>query len=60
MTWKVKVLEYERGWGSKVYSIEEFETEESALKFQKLFNEENNKATVPDWYMVAELPYESR
>lgn len=56
--WKVAVTEHERGWGSRIDSIKEFETYEEAVEFQKKFNSRNTESVVPDWYMVAHEPYE--
>lgn len=50
---KVELIESERGWGSKVDDYMICLTEEDAKEFKKEFNAENNKSTVPDWYMYA-------
>ena len=60
--WKVAIIESERGWGSKVDSVETFSTFEEAAAFQKEFNRKNEEdfaktKQVPDWYMQAEDPY---
>lgn len=55
--WRVNIVEYELGWGSRVDSVEKFETKELALQYQKQFNSKNTDKTAPDWYMVAEDPY---
>ncbi len=53
---KVKIEEYEKGWGSKIDEIKEFETKELANSFIETFNSKNTEEIVPDWYMVAS-PY---
>lgn len=53
---KVKIEEYERGWGSKIDEIKEFDTVEQANDFIKEFNKKNTDTVAPDWYMVAS-PY---
>jgi hypothetical protein len=55
--YKVYVMEYERGWGSRVDEVKTFPNEQSALDFVKSFNARNTEAQVPDWYMVADGPY---
>lgn len=57
--WKVLVIESERGWGQKVDSVHVFDTYEEALKFQTKFNEPNTAISAPDWYMVAEAPFQA-
>lgn len=47
------IMEYERGWGSRVDEIREFDTEEDRDAFVKDFNSKNTADTAPDWYMVA-------
>lgn len=51
---KAIILEYERGWGSRVDSIKEFDSELDRDNFIKEFNSKNTEEIVPDWYMVAE------
>lgn len=54
-TFRVNIVEYERGWGSKVDETKHFDNEEEARQFVKDYNKEhNNKSYVPDWYMVAQ------
>ncbi len=53
MKFKVKIEEYERGWGSKIDDILEFDTKELADAYIKEFNSKNTEPTAPDWYMVA-------
>lgn len=50
---KVNVWEYERGWGSKIDSVEGFDSKEEADKFIEKFNSKNTEEVTPDWYMVA-------
>lgn len=50
---KVAFWEFERGWGSKIDSYEEFDTEELANARIQEFNADNNLDEVPDWYMTA-------
>ena len=52
---KVYLMEYERGWGSKVDEVKEFATLVEAKEFAKNFNSKNTEASAPDWYMVAEV-----
>lgn len=52
--YKVIIMEYERGWGSKVDETKYFDTEVSAKEFVREFNKRNTAATAPDWYMQAE------
>jgi hypothetical protein len=57
---KVKIIESERGWGSKIDEIKEFETREAALAFVKEYNKPNDENwakthVVPDFYMQADL-----
>lgn len=50
---KVDIIESERGWGQKLDQTVLFETEEDAMSFINKYNADNNKDTVPDWYMYA-------
>jgi hypothetical protein len=52
--YRVDIIEYERGWGSKVDETLYFDNEEEARKVCDDFNAGNTAKTVPDWYMVAE------
>lgn len=61
MPWRVDILEYERGWGSRVDDQEFFATQEEAATFVKKYNKPNhdkwNKTkSVPEWYMAASDP----
>lgn len=53
MKTKVFLMEYERGWGSRLDETKEFDTRGEALKFDEEFNSHNTSKTVPDWYMTA-------
>ena len=52
---KVNIIESERGWGSKIDEVKEFETLELAEAFCTEFNAQNTEPTAPDWYMRAEV-----
>ncbi len=51
---KVILVEYERGWGSKVDEVLYFDNEPEAREYVRDFNSKNTATEVPDWYMVAE------
>ena len=53
MKFKAAIMEYERGWGSRLDEVHEFDTVEEQEKFIEDFNAQNTSPTVPDWYMVA-------
>lgn len=54
-TFKVNIIESERGWGSKIDETIYFDNEAEARLYVKTYNDKhNNKDYVPDWYMVAE------
>lgn len=53
MKYKVFIMEYERGWGSRVDEVKEFDTEKEREEFIEKYNSYNTEKTVPDWYMVA-------
>lgn len=56
MKTKVYIIESERGWGSKIDEVKEFDTPELAATFVKDYNDKHNPpGPVPDWYMVASL-----
>lgn len=58
MTTRVFIIESERGWGSKVDEVKEFDTPEEAAKFVKDYNDKYNPprpGPAPDWYMIARL-----
>ena len=52
--YRVDLIEYERGWGSKIDETLYFDNEEEAREYVKTFNARNTATTVPDWYMIAE------
>lgn len=54
---KVILMEYERGWGSKVDEVIYFENELYAKTFVIDFNSENHGDFDPDWYMTAEYQF---
>ena len=54
---KVNIMESERGWGSRLDEVREFETLELAEAFAEEFNSHNTEDKVPDWYMRAEVVY---
>lgn len=51
---RVDIIEYERGWGSKVDETIYFDNEAEARKYCDDFNSKNTAKEVPDWYMIAE------
>lgn len=51
---RVDLIEFERGWGSRVDDILFFDNEPEARKYVEDFNSRNTEKTVPDWYMIAE------
>lgn len=53
-TFKVNIVEYERGWGSKIDETIFYDNEVEARQFVKDYNAEwNTEKEVPDWYMIA-------
>lgn len=56
---KVYIIESEKGWGSKVDEVKEFDSPEEAEDFVTKYNAEYNpprqNGQVPDWYMIASL-----
>ena len=52
--YRVDLIEFERGWGSKIDETRYFDNEAEARAYVKHFNSENTAAVVPDWYMIAE------
>jgi hypothetical protein len=54
---RVAIIESERGWGSRVDEMKEFDTKEEADAFIKHFNSQNTSPTTPDWYMYAQAQY---
>lgn len=54
-SYRVDIVEYERGWGSKIDETLYFDNEEEAKKYADDYNAKyNTDATAPDWYMVAQ------
>jgi hypothetical protein len=51
---RVDLIEYERGWGSKIDSILYFDNEAEAREYVSTFNAKNTSKEVPDWYMIAD------
>lgn len=51
--YKAIIMEYERGWGSRVDDVVEFDTAKERDDYINKFNEGNTADQVPDWYMVA-------
>jgi hypothetical protein len=52
--YRVDLIEYERGWGSKVDETLYFDNEAEAREYASTFNARNTATTVPDWYMIAD------
>ena len=53
--YRVDIVEYERGWGSKIDESLYFDTEDEAKKYADDYNKEyNSEPNVPDWYMIAQ------
>lgn len=52
--YRVDLIEFERGWGSKVDDVIYFDNEAEARKYAADFNARNCDNEVPDWYMIAE------
>jgi hypothetical protein len=51
---RVDIVEYERGWGSKIDESLYFDNDAEAIKHADDYNAKYNTDTVvPDWYMVA-------
>ena len=51
--YRVDLIEYERGWGSKVDETIYFDNEAEAREYVRAFNAKNTVTTVPDWYMIS-------
>jgi len=53
-TYRVDIVEYERGWGSKIDDTIYFDSEQEAKDYATEYNQTYNTDTeAPDWYMVA-------
>ena len=50
----VYIMEYERGWGSRIDETRYFDTEEERDEFMREFNKPNTEPSAPDWYIQAE------
>lgn len=51
---KVHLVEYELGWGSRVDETKEFNTYKEAVDYINKFNSKNTAKVVPNWYMIAQ------
>lgn len=52
--YRVDMVEYERGWGSKLDETLYFNSKEEAQNYANTYNAENNKeAVAPDYYIIA-------
>ena len=52
---KVKLTEYERGWGQRDFGEKYFDNEAEARAWTRDYNlRENNKDYVPEWYVRAD------
>lgn len=51
----VHIIESERGWGSKLDEVEQFDTRAEAEAFVNDYNAKNDLPQVPDWYMYATI-----
>lgn len=66
MKFEVQIMEFERGWGSRVDETVYFDSQDyngdaektltAAENYVVIFNSRNNLPEVPDWYMVASDP----
>lgn len=54
--YRVRLTEYERGWGSRPDGFHDFDSLSKARTYQIKFNKQNTAKTAPDWYMVASDP----
>lgn len=52
--YRVDLIEYERGWGSKIDETLYFDNEQEAREYVREFNSKNTATEVPDWYMIAD------
>lgn len=55
-TWKVEIIECERGWGQRDGGVKFFDNQQEAEAFVQEFNSTNIEDDVPDWYMYATRP----
>ena len=54
IAYQVDLVEYERGYGSRLDESLYFDNEEEARNYVQTFNTRNTARTAPEWYMVAE------
>lgn len=55
--WFVNIMEYERGWGSRLDEQKLFGNDKAAAEaFVKEYNKDI-KGSAPDWYMIAQGPF---
>ena len=57
--YRVDIVEYERGWGSKIEESIYYDNAEEAKTYVQNYNDAHNPPLkfgepVPDWYMVAQ------
>lgn len=52
--YRVDIVEYERGWGSKIDETKYFDNAPEAKAYVAEYNSENPPGPAPDWYMQAE------
>ncbi len=52
--YRVDILEFERGYGSKIEDVIYFDNEMEARQYVLDFNAKNILQNVPDWYMCAD------
>jgi len=53
--YRVNIVEYERGWGSKIDETILFDNEAEARQYAIDYNaKHNSQVNVPDWYMLAD------
>lgn len=55
---KVVLWEHERGWGSKPFHKEYFDSITEAEKYANDVNSKNTSPTAPDYYIRAEVSIE--
>lgn len=56
-SYRVELMEYERGWGSRIDERKYFDNIDEAVSYIEQFNSTNTEKTAPDWYMIAQGPY---
>lgn len=56
--YRVTLTEYERGWGSREFHDEDFETQVDAYDYAALINSKlDRSSSAPDTYIKASAPY---